>query len=297
VPYLKRAVAACAVVLLVSQPAAAHVPGLSEARGEGGWVAGLLAISVALYAAGFARLWGRISHRSLHGRRALAFAAGIAMLALLLFGPIDRGAADSFALHMVQHEGLMLIAAPLLVLGHGLPLMLWGLPHRLRLRVAALTRSDGLRTPWRWLTAPLSAWLLHAAALWIWHAPAFFNAALQDPVLHEWQHATFLATALLFWHALLRRGTRNAQGLAVVYLFTTTIHTGILGALLTFARSPLYAPLDHGLIAFHALTPIEDQQLGGLIMWVPGALVYVGMGLWMAARWIGTERLETTPAR
>ena len=80
---------------------------------------------------------------------------------------------------------------------------------------------------------------------------------------------------------------------AILYLFTTTIHTGVLGALLTFARSPLYAPFDAGLRVFGALSPLEDQQLGGLIMWVPGALVYMGVALTLLARWLG-ESARTT---
>jgi putative membrane protein len=140
---------------------------------------------------------------------------------------------------------------------------------------------------WRGLTAPLTAWLLHAAALWVWHIPVLFNAALADPALHDFQHASFLITALIFWHSLLRHGAHAARGGAILYLFTTTIHTGVLGALLTFARNPLYAPFDVGLRVWGSLTPLEDQQLGGLIMWVPGALVYVGVALTLLARWLG----------
>jgi putative membrane protein len=176
------------------------------------------------------------------------------------------------------------------VIGRGLPTFLWALPHDARLALGRTTKVGWVRHTWDALTSAFSAWLLHAAALWLWHVPAFFNAAVRDDTVHDWQHATFLETALLFWHALLRRGAHGASGLAIVYLFTTTIHTGVLGALLTFAARPLYATLDRG-IAAGALTTLEDQQLGGLIMWVPGALVYVGVALVLAVRWL--RRLET----
>jgi putative membrane protein len=224
--------------------------------------------------------------------RAIAFGSGCAALALLLLGALDAAAPHSFALHMMQHEGLMLIAAPLLVLGRPLPLFLWALPHGMRLTLGRGLQSNALRAPWRALTAPLTAWALHALALWAWHAPALFNAALRSPALHEWQHATFLATALLFWHALLR-GTHAARGMALLYLFTTTIHTGVLGALLALARRPMYVNVPDA-TPYFGLTPLEDQQLGGLIMWVPGALVYVGTALWLLARWIGPERPPST---
>ena len=104
--------------------------------------------------------------------------------------------------------------------------------------------------------------------------------------MHDWQHASFLVTALIFWHALLHKGARARPGMGLLYLFTTTIHTGVLGALLTFAPRPLYATLDSGLRDAAALSLLEDQQLGGLIMWVPGSLVYVGAALWIAAHWL-----------
>jgi putative membrane protein len=218
--------------------------------------------------------------------RGSAFAAGWIALALCLLSPLDALATESFALHMVQHEALMLIAAPLLVLGRGLPTFLWALPHGARITTGRATRSPTLRWLWRALTAPLSAWILHAAALWVWHAPALFNAALVDPALHDFQHTSFFVTALLFWHAVLRHGAHGARGMAVLYLFTTTVHTGVLGALLTFARTPWYGAFDRGLTRYWGLTALEDQQLGGLIMWVPGACVYAGVALVLVARWI-----------
>jgi putative membrane protein len=259
-------------------------------------VAGLLVIAATMYAAGFSRLWSHVHARGELIWRAAAFTAGWTALALALLSPLDAAAGSSFALHMIQHETFMLIAAPLLVLGRGLPTFLWAFPHDSRLTLGRLTRQSWIAGGWKLLTTPLSAWILHALALWLWHAPAFFNAALLNPVVHDWQHVTFLVTALIFWHALLRRASHGARAMGIIYLFTTTIHTGVLGALLTFARKPLYASLG-GLDAWLGLTPLEDQQLGGLIMWVPGALVYVGVALALLARWIaGTEHSSGTRA-
>jgi putative membrane protein len=265
--------------------AEAHVPGEAASRASA-WLPPVLLLAAALYAAGVLRLGSHVRAKRVLAWRAVAFVCGWLALVLALWSPLDRAAAGSFAFHMVQHEVLMLVAAPLLVAGRGLPTFLWSLPHDARVVLGRRLRARSLRRGWTLLTAPLSAWLLHAVALWGWHVPAFFNAAVTSGVVHEWQHATFLVTALIFWHALLRRGTQGARGMALVYLFTTTIHTGVLGALLTFAPRPLYATLDTGLLEATALTPLEDQQLGGLIMWVPGALVYVSIALWLAARWL-----------
>jgi putative membrane protein len=290
------AVPLAVLAALAASPAQAHVPEVALSGGQSGgrpwFVATLLVAAVVLYGAGLARIWPHShEHRGL-ALRAAAFFVGCGSLALLLLGPLDAFAPRSFALHMLQHEGLMLIAAPLLVLGRALPLFLWALPHAPRVACGRVFHSTGLRRGWGVLTAPLSAWLLHALALWVWHAPVLFDAALRDPALHEWQHVTFLLTALLFWHAVLRRGSAGAQGMSVLYLLTTTIHTGVLGALLALARRPLYASMTGDFVPYLGLTPLEDQQLGGLIMWVPGALVYVGVALWVMARWIGIKGTE-----
>jgi putative membrane protein len=284
----RRALTACVLPALLfgaAAPAFAHAPRPVE-RPEPALAVVLLLIAAVGYAAGIARLRPHVHARRELAARAAAFTAGWLALALALLSPLDAAAGRSFAAHMVQHEILMLVAAPLLVLGRGLPTLLWALPHDARKSVGHLTKRRGVRSFWNGLTTPVSAWLLHGAALWLWHAPPFFNAALADGALHHWQHATFFVSALLFWHALLRHGAQGARGAAIFYLFTTTVHTGVLGALITFARTPLYAPFDYGLLQPGSLTPLEDQQLGGLIMWVPGALVYVGAALTLLARWL-----------
>jgi putative membrane protein len=277
-------VAGAACALGISGFASAHAP-TTITTSPPLAVAAALLVAALLYIAGVARLWPHVHARRELLWRAAAFAAGWGALALALLSPLDTRAGSSFAMHMIQHEVLMLVAAPLLVIGRGLPTFLWAVPHDARLRLGRATKVDWVRRTWDALTSAFSAWLLHAAALWLWHVPAFFNAAVRDAAVHDWQHGTFLVTALLFWHALLRHGGNGSRGLAIVYLFTTTIHTGVLGALLTFATRPLYATLDSG-ISVGTLTTLEDQQLGGLIMWVPGALVYVAVALVLTVRWL-----------
>jgi putative membrane protein len=128
--------------------------------------------------------------------------------------------------------------------------------------------------------------LLHGAAVWLWHVPAAYEAALASPGLHWLQHATLVGTAMLFWHAVLVRGFSGQQhGLALFCLFATALHTGFLGILLTAARTPLYA-VQSGAAPDWDLTALEDQQLAGIVMWVPGGLVYAAAGLFVAALWI-----------
>jgi len=283
-PHLRRA--AAGLLALLPLVASAHVPGEIQEDDSTLVLSGLLLASAVLYAGGFLRLWPHVHARAQLWWRAAAYLGGWLTLVVALLSPMDRAATGSFAWHLIQHETLMLVAAPLLVIGRALPTFLWALPHRARVAAGHATRAGWLRGAWNTLTSPLSAWLLHAAALWVWHAPALFNAAVTNATVHDWQHATFLVTALIFWHALLHKSARARHGLALLYLFTTTIHTGVLGALLTFAGRPLYATLDSGLRDASSLTALEDQQLGGLIMWVPGSIVYVAAALILAARWL-----------
>jgi cytochrome c oxidase assembly factor CtaG len=133
---------------------------------------------------------------------------------------------------------------------------------------------------------------VHAIALWTWHIPFLFEAVLHIEWVHTLQHLSFLISALLFWWALLHgpQGTMG-YGAAVLYLFTTSIHSGVLGALITFAGSVWY-PSYKGLTVSWGLTPLEDQQLGGLIMWIPAGVVYIIAGLALFAGWMRESELR-----
>ena len=127
--------------------------------------------------------------------------------------------------------------------------------------------------------------MLHGVAIWIWHAPALFEAALERGVLHYLQHASFFGTGLLFWWALLPRRRSEARGGAVLHLFLTTLHTGLLGVLLVVSPR-LWYPANTGGSQFWNLTSLEDQQLAGLVMWVPAGLIYGGAALFLVGLWI-----------
>ncbi|TFW19507.1 cytochrome c oxidase assembly protein, partial [Duganella callida] len=149
------------------------------------------------------------------------------------------------------------------------------------------TRARWLKTAWHALTRPLNAWLLHFAALWLWHVPGFFQAALLHPGWHALQHASFLFPALLFWWAVLVDGGTSRSG-ALIYLFTTMLHTGALGALLALS-STIWYPAYGGAAMHYGLSALEDQQLGGLIMWVPGGLAYLLAALLLCAGWLAPQ--------
>jgi cytochrome c oxidase assembly factor CtaG len=251
------------------------------------WVVALLVASGGLYAVGYLRLRRR-SRRSRNVRAVhlASFACGWLALTIALDSPLDALAAALFSAHMVQHEMLMLVAAPLLVIGRPLAVWIWAFPATMRGGIARAVRTRWLRMPWRVLTMPLAAWLLHAAVLWGWHAPVFFEAALARRGIHTLQHASFLIGALLFWWTVFGNTSRGAHGAhALLSLFTTMVHTGALGALLTLAPGLWYPSYIESTSAL-GFDPLQDQQLGGLVMWVPGGLAYVIGGLALGARWL-----------
>ncbi len=266
-----------ALLLLGAQPAFAHG---SDAHTPGWtwdlWVTVPLALALLLFLAG----WFRLRQRASLGagrlvRRALLFAIGWTILAFALVSPLHQLGERSFAAHMFEHELLMLAAAPILVLAEPLAILLWAFPGGARRGLGLVAGT--LSVPWRVLTGPVTATLLQAAALWLWHAPASFDLALASETWHAIQHLSFLLTALLFWTAMLAR--RTPRGTAALCLFATSLVSGALGALMAFAASPWYARYAALGLAPFGLSPIEDQQLAGLLMWVPGGMVHAGAAL------------------
>lgn len=278
-----------AAVLLTSRPAAAHtedVPLLPQDVWQSWtldpWLLVLIGFAVALYAVGLRRLWGRAgASRGVKRWQPLCYGAGILFLLIALVSPLDRLAAELSSAHMVQHLLLVAAAAPLLVLAAPLPVYIWALPRSWRRSIGRGAQRPWVAVPWRLLTRPDAAWLLHALALWAWHMPPLYQAALSEPLLHELEHASFFATALLFWWVVFRA----AWGVDLALLFTTLAHSGILAALMTFAPAPWYPAYADSTSAW-GLTPLEDQQLAGLIMWVPASLVYVAAAIVLLGLWL-----------
>lgn len=253
------------------------------------WIIAALGVSALWYGVGVIRLWhASAPGRGLRIREGICFAAGWSLLAIALLGPIDTWAARSFAAHMAQHEILMLLAAPLLVAGRPLAMWAWALPFEERRRTRALVSNAAWRRWWRFATRPMGATLLQLIGLLAWHVPAAFDRAATHAGLHALQHATFLATALCFWWAMRvseQRVDRDARGAAVsvLALFCTMIITGALGALLTFAPAPWYHAYTDSPLPW-AGSALEDQQLGGLMMWVPGGTLYLVAALMLVRR-------------
>ena len=212
----------------------------------------LLIAASSWYALGVRRLWQRAGQgRGITRTQVATFAAGMAVLAFAALAPLG----ERLSTHMIQHELLMVIAAPLLVLGRP---------------VVAFARALPLRVPRR-LSDPLLAFALHATAICGWHLPLLFMAASANELLHFAQHASFLGSALAFWWMVFARRDLGA----LMGLFGTMLYTGALGALMTFSSKPWYAG-----------TSLADQTLAGLVMWIPAGLAYPAAALYLGSRWL-----------
>jgi putative membrane protein len=258
-----------------------------------------LIFSAGAYLAGTLRLWGRAGMG--HGismAQFLRFMGAMLSLVLALLSPLDSMSESLFSAHMAQHQLLILVAAPLLA-SSGFSLALaWALPRRSAQALGyAFNQSRSLSMFWRLLTHPASAWFLSSVVMWIWHASALYQMALRHEALHILEHVSFLATAVLFWWVLFRQTTHRhlRYGGGVAYLFTAGLQSEVLAALITFSPEPWYADYAERVVAW-ALTPLQDQQLAGLIMWFPGSLVFTLLTIGYFAAWLRALELRKPAA-
>lgn len=206
--------------------------------------------------------WMRFQPAGARERR--LFLLAIALLALLFISPLCALTSALFSARTVHHLALTAVAAPLFA--------------------AAL--------PKRPAAGGLALWTgIHAITFWLWHVPATYEAALSNHAVYWLMQASLLLTALALWRAI--RWASLPAGVGA--LLATMVQMGLLGALLTFATASLYAPHALGPLAW-GFTPLEDQQLAGLIMWAPGAGLYLCSALAMASRWFAHERRLTIAA-
>ena len=218
--------------------------------------------------------------------RHLSFYTGWASLFLALTSPVHELGEQLFSAHMFQHEILILISAPLISAAHPAATCLWAFAPRHRSGIGGWVNRVEHTSGMQFLTHPATAWLLEAAALWIWHMPYLYQATLRSDWIHAAQHLSFFLTAVVFWSALFGAGrSLLGYGAATVYVFGTALHCSALGALLTFS-SVVWYPAYASTTSRWGLTVLEDQQLGGVIMWVPSALVCIVIGLALFARWL-----------
>ena len=236
-------------------------------------VSGVMLVCVgALYARGWWRLY-RIGHPPSRWRLA-AYGLGLAAIAAAVLSPIDDLADELFPVHMVQHLLFTMVAAPLILLGNPLPVVLWGVSCRVRRWLASpLTSGARFRTALGVLTSLPIAWLVYVVNLWAWHVPLLYQAALEHEVLHVVEHIAFFTTALLFWWPIVRPaprlGPRAPLGFEIFYLLAATAQNTALGMMLTLPERSFYPYYDDTARRL-AVNAAEEQAAAGGLMWITG---------------------------
>jgi putative membrane protein len=247
-----------------SRSAFAHAPGTSASSplsvGASVVLTGTMVGVGLLYRAGVERM-GVGGRNRLVRARELAFYGGLLSIIAALTAPLDAVASDRFSAHMVQHVLLVFVAAPLLVASRPRVALL-GLPAALRrpLLRSRLTRPG--RGAWRAIGRPLVAWPVFFAAIWLWHVPAFYDAAERNRPLHGLEHATLFLSGLAFFGPL---ASRTAGAWRVPYFLGSALHLTALGALMTFSTTPWYSHYSATAEA-HGFDALRDQQIAGLVM-------------------------------
>jgi putative membrane protein len=250
-------------------------------------ILGMLAVTALLYSRGLAQLRARRRH-TVGPANVVAFAGALLALAVGLASPLEVAASSLFAAHMVQHLLLMLVASALLVYGRPVVVLTHALPRRGRRLLYRVGTRRPLAAAMDVLLHPGAVWAVGAVVLWAWHLPTVYEAALGNDALHALEHASLVATSALAWALALGRARRPLViPVAAGLLFATALQSGALGAVLALARQPLY-PVHAPVTPSWGLTPLEDQQLAGGLMWVPPGLIYLVVIATLLARWFGS---------
>ncbi len=252
-----------------------------------------LLLALLIYAVG----WVRLAKRASAPPRPALFLSGWTVLTLSLVSPLHEAGEQSFTMHMVEHELIMLVATLLLAESGAGGTLAWGLSRPLRQALGGSWKSP-LTALWKRLTEPVTATLVQAVVMWAWHAPALFDRALDSSGWHIFQHSCFFLSSLLFWWAMLHPRSRSSgYGVSAACLFVTSLVGGALGALMSFSASPWYADYAAMGMTGIGLDPIDDQRIAGLIMWIPGGLVHGVAALAMFYKWLkASEAAGSSPA-
>jgi cytochrome c oxidase assembly factor CtaG len=239
---------------------------------------------------------GGLGWRARRGRHdawcAVSFVGGLVTIVLALDSPIDAYADQLFWVHMLQHVLLLTVAPSLILLGRPWPRMWRAIPLRPRTAVARAIARGRWAAPLRALARPVPAWLLFNAVVVAWHVPAAYNATLTSNAIHQFEHATFFFTGLLFWARVIDPGPLRPKLVwpaRLAYVVGAMVVGWVLAITLVLVPHPLYAHYAALVQRPGGISALTDQQIAGGIMWVPGSISYTITLLIGLYRWLEPE--------
>jgi putative membrane protein len=260
------------------------------------WISASLILVALIYLRGWIRL-RRLDLDSVQAWHAGRFMLALSLIWLAIASPLSTLDHESLTMHMLQHLLLMTFAPPLILLGATVKTMTYGLPPRLVQVIGRLFQSGGLQHALRALAHPSICWLGAASTLIAWHVPAVFSLGLQSEMWHGLEQASFLATGLLFWWPVVHPwpGTLMwTHSSILLYLFLATLPCDILSGFLVFCDRVVY-PIYFSSSHLFGLSPLEDQQCAGALMWTCITIVYLIAAAIVTARLLSPDNSQERP--
>lgn len=237
-------------------------------------------VAVSVYVIGLRRLHREAPKYHFPKWRIISYFGGVLAFCIALLSPLAAYSEELFAMHMVQHLLLLIVAPPLILLGTPLIPALWTLPTEYRKRFAKLLRpGQPLGRMANILAYPMLAVAAYVICVAVWHVPNFYDAAQGRTFMHDLEHVMFYGTALLYWWPIVAPIGSNRRlkfGMAIPYLLPPFLEGMLIGALITFSDTPIYQTYQElDVNPIWGMGTLDDQQLGGLIMWVPGGMFFL----------------------
>ena len=252
----------------------------------------IVAFLAAVYIVGMLRLQIRSGWQAIPIRKVIYGIGGYLVLFFAVAGPPEAFAEDMFFAHMTQHILIAMIAAVLLLAASPMAAYLWSMPETIRVGLGpSLTDRGWIRRVNAFLTNPRFALPAFVLTLWGWHIPEAYAFAIENEIAHLAMHLSMFTTAILFWWPIIgpppvRSPLSDPQ--RIIYLILVVTPTAVLAAIITLSNSVIYTPYLDTPHHF-TLTPTEDQRIGGLLMWIPGNIVYLATLTTLFLRWFANE--------
>jgi len=267
----------------------------AEAGGHVAPVLGTVLATGVIYVAGWRALSRRTPQR-FGPRRLAAFLGGLGAIVLAVGSPLDALAGRLLQAHMTQHMLLMMVAPPLLWLGAPVAPMLLGVPRPIRRAVAAGLAAPSMRRITSLIAHPAVGWTSFTVAFWVWHTPRLYELALRSDAWHHVEHACLFTTAVMFWRPVILAWPARSpwpRWTMIPYLLLADLQNTVLAAILTLSDRVIYPAYAARL---GTITALEDQSVAGVIMWVPGSLVFLVAAVWVAVEILAPPGRATLPA-
>jgi cytochrome c oxidase assembly factor CtaG len=231
--------------------------------------------------------------------RLLSYLGGLICIILALLSPVEVLSGQLFFMHMIQHMLLVMCAPPLLLISNPFPILLWGLPAKIRTVVGGLfVGNSWLRKLLKRYAGAGTIWMIFVIVYIGWHDPTLYEAALRSKFVHDIEHISFFVVSMLFWWHVTSAAPRVHQNLAygkrIAYLLVTVPVNMISGVIITFSRQPIYEYYVK-IQRPWSLTVMQDQMLGGIIMWIPGSMMLIVAIIVLVVRMMASEERNSSP--